>query len=199
MNNKKLCLFVIIWVVFLLSACSANLLIIQLQLDTPSYHVKTGFKFMDMEKFDDAYREFKRAGELDPRYSPAHVGLGLILAHQRKYEKGLSSMGKAVRLASGKKQKVDAYTGYMRLYTFGKSQISEAWLTHVKDAFQQARKTDPESPAPYFYLGIAYKTAKKYDKAVEQFVKVFEIDKGLVEAADREYTQTRQMMQSTIP
>lgn len=197
MKNTRQGLFVTIWVAFLLSACSSNLLITQPQLDTPLHHVKIGFKFMEMEKFDDAYREFKRAKELDPRYSPSRVGLGLIFAHRGEYEKGLSSMEKAVRHAVGKEQKVAAYTGYMRLYTFGKSQITEEWLTHVKGAFQQAREVDPESPAPYLYLGIAYKTAKAYDKALEQFVKVFEIDRGLVEDADREYTQIRRLMKTT--
>lgn len=181
----------------LLSACSPNLLVNWPQLDTPPHHVKTGLKFMEMDKLDDATREFKRALVLDPKYAAAHIGLGLVFAHRGEFEKGLTSMQTAEGYAVGKEQQVAVHTGYMRLYTISKTRAAaNGWFVRVMNAFQKARGIDSKSPAPFLYLGIAYKTAGKYDQALTQFVKVFEMDNGLVEAADREYTQVRRLMKT---
>ncbi len=197
MNRVKFFSLVACSLVLVFASCSPNLLVTWPQLDTPPHHVKTGFKFIEMEKLDDATREFKRALALDSRYAPAHVGLGLVLARQGEFEEGMTSMQAAERLAVGNAQKVDAQTGYMRLYTISKTPAAaDGWLANVTDAFQKAREIDPNSPAPFMYLGIAFKTAGAYDQALTQFVKVFEMDSGLVEAADREYTEVRRLMKA---
>lgn len=197
MKNVKFFSLVTFSMMLLFSTCSPNLLVTWPQLDTPPHHVKTGFKFMEMGKLNDATREFKRAVVLDSRYAPAHIGLGLIFAHQGDFEKGVASIQTAEQHTVGKEQQVAVYTGYMRLYTILKTQAAtNGWLARVTDAFHKARGIDPKSPEPFLYLGIAYKTAGEYDQALAQFVKVFEMDSGLVEAADREYTQVRRLMKT---
>jgi ABC-type sulfate/molybdate transport systems ATPase subunit len=47
-------------------------------------------------------------------------------------------------------------------------------------------------------MGVAYKISHDYDKALEQFVRVFEIDNGFVEEADGEY-EAIQKIKRTMP
>ena len=47
-------------------------------LDTPEHHVFSGNKLLDKGKYDDAKREFELAISLDPKFSSAHAGLGLV-------------------------------------------------------------------------------------------------------------------------
>ncbi|MFH1103186.1 MAG: tetratricopeptide repeat protein [Pseudomonadota bacterium] len=176
-----------------LQACSANMLVPKPKLDSPAHHVKTGFKLIDLEKYDGAMREFNRAVELDPKFVPAHVGVALAHAFAGDYEKGLASLETAFRQAGNKEDQLAVNIGYMRLFTIGDGNIKPDWLQQIENAFQKAVEIKPESPDVYFYMGIAYKKSNRYDEALKQFVKVFEIGKEFVEEADREYTAIQRM------
>ena len=68
-------------------------------LDTPEHHAQSGMKLIAMGKYDDATREFDLAKELDPRFSPAFVGSGLVLGYRGDFKQGLKDMDKALSLA----------------------------------------------------------------------------------------------------
>ena len=45
-------------------------------MDTPQHHTNNGMKSFEKGELDEAQQEFKMALELEPKYGPAHVGMG---------------------------------------------------------------------------------------------------------------------------
>nr|HID59470.1 hypothetical protein [Desulfobacterales bacterium] len=170
-----------------LSACAPKARPPKAVLDTPEHHVSNGYKLLKLGKIDDALREFTLAKELDPKSSGANLGLGLAWGYKREYEKGLKEIKLARKYAKTKQEKVDSYLGFMRLYIMGKERLHKEWLARTEDAFGKAHVLLPDAPGPYYYMGIAYKDAYMFDKAIPLFRKVLEINKQYVAEADREY------------
>ncbi len=183
----------------LLLSCTAKIVVPKPQLGSPAHHVENGFKLLEMEKIEAAFREFKMAEEIDPGLSAAHLGTGLCLAYRGEYQKGLASLEIAGRKAKGSAQQIDALTGFMRLYTLGNTALKADWLKEVENTFEKTQLLDPEAPGPHFFMGIAYKRAGRYDAATLAFIRVFEIGKGYVEAADREYTTVQKLKKTASP
>ena len=75
--KKGYILFTVLWV-FFLYACATTTMESKTLLDTPLHHVYNGNTLLKAGKVDAAFREFTRAVELDPNYSPAYVGLSLV-------------------------------------------------------------------------------------------------------------------------
>jgi len=75
--QKRYVLFAVVGVFFLFS-CAPTSMESNYWLDTPVHHVRNGNTLLKAGKIDDAFREFSRAKELDPNYSPAYVGLSLV-------------------------------------------------------------------------------------------------------------------------
>ncbi len=187
MNFKNL-LFVIAGLCLLvLSACGPKAMAPEAELDTPMHHVKNGNKMLKAGKIDAAFREFNRAKELDPKYSPAYVGLGLVYGLKGEYKNGFKHLKIGNKYADGNEQKIAVNVGYMRLFIMGKDKIDKDWLEEVESKFKRSINIDPEVSAPYFYMGIAYKMSFEFQKAAGQFSKVLDLDQEFVKEADKEY------------
>jgi tetratricopeptide (TPR) repeat protein len=198
MVSRKLFMAVIGICILLLVACGPKAMAPKAELDTPSHHVKNGNKLLKSNKIDAAFREFNRAKELDPKYSPAYVGLGLVHGFKDQYEDGFQSLKMADRYAEGKEQSLAVNVGYMRLYLMGAEKVEKNWLNEVENRFYKAIRIIPDEPEPYYYMGIAYKKSYQFLKAASQFVKVLELDKGYVAEADHEYAVI-QKIQRAMP
>jgi len=181
------CFTVAVMSAFVFSACGPKVLAPKTRLDTPAHHVRSGMKLLKLDKFEAAFREFSRANELDPKLSSPYVGMGLVYGHEGQFEKGLASMRRADEIAKETEQKLVAQVGYMRFYILGGDKLEKQWLRRVDDAFRKAKSVSGDNPEPYYYMGVAYKKSRDYDKALDQFVRVFEMDNGFVEEADSEY------------
>jgi Tfp pilus assembly protein PilF len=90
-------LFAVLWLCFL-SACATTTMESKTFLDTPLHHVYNGNTLLKAGKVDAAYREFNRAMELDPNYSPAYVGLSLIYGLRGDDASSVTYLKKAVDL-----------------------------------------------------------------------------------------------------
>ena len=152
-------------------------------LDTPVHHVSSGFKFLQKDYTADAQREFELALQLDPYYSAAHRGLGLVYAKEHKFEPAFDAMRRARDDASSGEQKALAYVGFMRIYTMRKE---TGWLEQVEERFKDALQWKSDLPQAYFYMGIAYKQADRFTEAESSFNRVIEINQGLVMEAQKE-------------
>jgi len=149
-------------------------------LDTPEHHVFSGNKLLDKGDYPGAQREFDLALQLDRKYSPAYVGLGLVFGYQNNFEKAYENMKKAKGLAEKPDDKVNAHVGMIRLYSMERK---EKWLDKAEDEFKDAIKVNPKSSAAYYYMGKAQKFAFNFDKAGAMFKKVLDLnDKYLIEA-----------------
>jgi len=105
MKLKKTYVFFAVLCLFFICACVPTSMESKPWLDTPVHHVKNGNTLLKAGKIDDAFREFNRAKELDPNYSPAYVGLSLV--HGLRGDDATSAMylKKAVELLKGTHQK----------------------------------------------------------------------------------------------
>ena len=154
-------------------------------LDTPEHHVQSGMKLIAMEKYDDAMREFDLAKGLDPKFSPAFVGSGLVRGYKNDFKQGLKHMDKALDLAETKEQEVDANVGLIRLYLLGKESANKNWLSKARKAYKKAVKISPESSAANYYMGECYKEGLMFGEASKLFKRVLDINNGyVVEAND---------------
>jgi len=185
--QKSVIAGLVIFSVGVLFACSSGKIPLIPKIDTPGYHIRTGEKMLEFNKIESAFREFNRAIDLDPKYSPAYIGLGLTHAFRDEFEKGLEALSKADRYARGKEQEIAAYVGYMRFYLIGAERFRPDWLNRVEDAFSKAILIADELPAPYYYMGMAYKAAGKFDLAAKKFYRVLELGKKYVKEAEQEY------------
>jgi hypothetical protein len=155
-------------------------------LGTPEHHVSTGMKFLESSKLLDAQREFELAKELDPKYSPASTGLGLVFAYKGDFNSAFDTMSEALELARSKQEEALVHVGFIRLYTWQKNR---GWLEHAEEVFDRLRMTlkdEPDMPDPYFYMGLAYKEAYRFSDAAEAFRKVLLLNKAFTDKADRQ-------------
>ena len=154
-------------------------------LNTPAHHVSSGFKFLQKDYNADARREFDLALQLDPYYSGAHRGLGLVYGKANEFELGFGAMREARDDASSGEQKALAYVGFMRLYTMRKK---AGWLEQVEERFKEALRWKSDLPQAYFYMGIAYKHADRITDAEQSLNQVLKLNQSLVAEAKKELT-----------
>ena len=105
MKFKKRYTLLAVLCVFSLYACAPTAMKSNTRLDTPVHHVHNGNTLLKAGKIDDAFREFSRAEELDPNYSPAYVGLSLVYGLKGDDATSAMYLKKAVNLLKGTHQK----------------------------------------------------------------------------------------------
>ena len=170
-----------------LFACGPKAVAPRAELDTPEHHVSNGNKLLKSGKIDDAFSEFNRAKDLDPKHSPAYLGLGLVYGLKGDFENGFKAMKTAKKYAKVKDEEVAVEIGYMRLFIMGKEKVEKNWLKEVEHKYKKAVKVSPDLPDPYYYMGIAYKMSFEFRQAALEFTRVLDLDKDYVEEANREY------------
>lgn len=179
-------------------ACGPKAVPPKAELDTPEHHVSNGNKFLNAGKIEDALFEFNRAKELDPKHSPAYLGLGLVYGIKGAFDEGFDALKLADKYAKGRQQEADVLVGSMRLYIMGQEAVDKSWLRKVEYRYDKAVSMVPDFPAPYYYMGLAYKMSYQFRKAADQFTRVLEMDKDFVAEADREYA-TVQKIERAMP
>jgi Tfp pilus assembly protein PilF len=168
----------------MLSSCAAPPRKPEAALDTPEHHIFSGNKLLDKGDYGGAQREFELAIQLDRKYSPAYVGLGLVYGYQNSFDKAFENMKEGKSLAEKKEDRVNAHVGMIRLYSMERK---GKWLNKAEDEFEDAVKIDPKSSAAYFYMGKAYKYGYNFDKAGEMFKKVLNLNDKYLVQADNEW------------
>lgn len=187
MTIKKLIIGMAAILLLTFTGCGPKPMAPQAELDTPEHHVANGNKLLKTGKLEDAFGEFNRARELDPKYSPAYLGMGIVYGLQGNFEGAFKSMKSADRYAEGDKQELDVDVGYMRLYLTGQEKVDEDWLNSVYGYYKDAVRIDDQRPEPYYYMGLAYKDAYEFRKAASEFTRVLSLNKALTAEADRQY------------
>jgi len=177
------------------------------QLDTPEHHTFTGIRLLDQEKFADAGREFELALRLDPSYSRAHAGAGLVKAYQGDFNGAFESLKQAEKHARSDDEKVFVLVGYIRANTVSHAAClhigtsckpDDAWVKYSKDAFDQAVAIDPKAASPYYFMGECYLTALDLDQAGRLFSRVLDMNREHVGEADRRWKLV-QKIQRAMP
>jgi len=186
-KKKVFSLILLFAAVMLIVACGPKARIPVSQLDTPEHHVFTGMKLFDQEKYADAQREFELALQLDPKYSRAHTGIGLVKTCMTPpdYRGAADALGKGAKYAKADEETLANKVALIRYYTQGKQE--KKWLDLAAGEFDAAVKIDPKHSAAYYFMGIAYKQACDFDAAGKLFTKVLELKTDYVAQADAEW------------
>jgi Flp pilus assembly protein TadD len=85
-------------------------------------HVANGKTLLERGKVDDAYREFQRAKALDPSYTPAYIGLGIVLGRKGRIDDGLKTLDMASEMVDNDKDRTAVEQGYIRLHELKRNQ-----------------------------------------------------------------------------
>jgi len=171
---------ILIFSLLFIGACAPKARKAVSALDTPEHHVFSGMKLLEKENYDDAMREFNLAIQLDPKFSSAYTGIGLVNGYKGNFKEAFDNAKKGRELAKTNDDKVNARVGLMRIYSMERK---GDWIDEVESAFKGAIDIDPKSSAAHYYMGEAYKLFYDFDKAGEMFKKVLDMnDKYLMEA-----------------
>jgi hypothetical protein len=166
------------------------------EMDTPEHHFYTGMKLLDQAKYADAKGEFDRAIELDPKFSRAYAGNGLVKAYQGDSKGAFDVMKQAWKYAKKDDEELFVHVCKIRLYTMGKP--DKNWLNDATSEFEFAIKIDPQSSAAYYFMGLAQKSGLNFEKAGQMFRQAIDINKDYVKEADSEWNLT-QKIQRAMP
>lgn len=197
MRIKKLAAFFMLFAtILLLISCGPKARVPTSQLDTPEHHTYTGMRLLDQEKYTDAEREFKLAIELDPKYSKAYTGIGLVKTATGDFAAAWEGLKKAWKYAKTDDEKLLVYVGRIRYYTQSKS--DKNWLGLAKDEFEYAILTDTRYAPAYYFMGLAHKAGLEFDSAGKMFTKVLELKTDYVSEADAQWNLI-QKIQRAMP
>jgi len=116
-----------------------------------------------------AEREYRRAMELNPNYSTAHMWYGGFLRGQGRLDEAMAEVRRA--------QEVDP----LSLVINAAVGVTLHFRRQYDQAIEQYRKTvemDPNFPLTRLWLGMAYEQKKMYEAAVAEFQKASELFEG---------------------
>jgi Flp pilus assembly protein TadD len=122
--------------------------------------LEEGERHLQSGDFAVAERAFTRAVELAPDSAVAHNKLGVVFAHQRRFDEAISRFNRAAALAP---VYAPAYSNLGNAYR-EKGQLAEALA-----AYQRAVAIDPDYWVAHQNLGILYKQMGRVAEAVEHF------------------------------
>jgi len=155
--------------------------------------MENGKKFLEMEKYGDALREFERAWELNPRLSEAGVGIALASAGLMDYPAAEAALEQAERDSWLDGRASGVAVGRIRVLTMGRERISGDWLARAEDAFQRARRLDPDSDASWYAMGLAHKMAFDLSEAKRMFAAVIQKNGPHAQKADAQFALIQRM------
>lgn len=174
---------------FFLFSCIPEIIPQDALLDTPSRHYNNGMKLLQAGKINASYTEFNRALELDREYAPGYVGLGLVAGLRGDYAEAMNKMEVANLYTRNTYESMMVHVGRMRIYIMGREKFSQNWLENVEKYYERSILLAPDFPDPYFVMGLAYKISWMPDKALEQFLRVVEINKEFAQEASDQISE----------
>lgn len=186
------------WALILLSACGPDVIRTRPELDTPQHHSANGEKLLNVGKPAAALREYARAVELDPGYTPGHVGFATTAARAGEFGKVRPALDAALDSADTDADKLSALTAFVRLFALYREKISGDWFDQAEKAYAAAVAIDPNAPGPPYFMGLADKHVYRFEEAGRMFARALECGGAYTHDADREYAVI-QMIRRAMP
>jgi len=182
--------------IFLLASCGTKVRVPSSQLDTPEHHTYTGLRFLSLEKYAEAQREFELAVQLEPKYSKAYTGIGLVKTYTGDFNAAWDNLKMGWKYAKTDEEKLFVYVSRIRYYSSSKKE--KKWLELAKDEFDNAVLTDSKHAPAYYFMGLAYKEALEFNLAGQMFTKVLELKADYISEADSQWNLI-QKIQRAMP
>ncbi|MFC1704123.1 tetratricopeptide repeat protein [Candidatus Omnitrophota bacterium] len=163
----------------------------------PAVHNNIGIAFMHMGKFDKAIEEYERSLSINPTALMTHFNLAVVHCLNGEYdvsrEEFYASLGIDFSALSRAKNlpTLDEYREAFRcgqppaiLYTnFGMLHSQHELFELARICFKKAVELSPDTPEPYFNLGILYVKLRQKKEAIMQFKSALKKDPTYTPAA----------------
>jgi tetratricopeptide (TPR) repeat protein len=134
--------------------------------------IKTGSLYYTSKQYSEAERIFKKILKLHPEDPSAYLWLSLLYEEKKEWPLAAEYM----------EYSLDAnpsVASYIRLSYY---YIQSGNYKKAIKILEKAKKLDPKSPEPCFFLGLGYMDLKKYNKAEKYFIKTVELRPDIEEA-----------------
>lgn len=145
-------------------------------------HYEKGIRLSQIKDWQDAANEFRKAIDLDPKYTLAHANLGVALSQTGKHKDALLEFEEALR---------QGYDHAFLRYNRGVSFTHLSLLEEAVIEFQLALKKDSRMSKARYDLGIVHLLQGHLEKARDQvnflYVKNKKLSKKLFEQIPGEY------------
>jgi tetratricopeptide (TPR) repeat protein len=181
---------------FFIVSCAPKSRVAVGEMDTASHHTSVGAKYLEQGKYAEAAKQFDLALSLDPTYAGAHAGMAVTRAYEGDMRAALDAVKLAKKYAKTKDDTIAANCAAIRVHTLNPG--DKKWLAHAFEAYEEALRVDANAPAPYFFMGQAYKAALDFPKAGQMFTRVLELKGDYVGQADNEWRLV-QKIQRAMP
>lgn len=185
-DRTRKVLFLVMIAVFLSlnTGCETARLMPLIQLDTPHHHTFAGLKLVDQGKYAEAQKAFELALQSNNHYSKAYTGLGLVKTYASDFKGAQDHFEKGRRYAGSDEERFLSHVSLIRFHT--QSQQEPDWLEKSQDEFKAAVKIDPQNVSAYYFMGLAFKQACRFDSAGEMFAKASAFRSDYLAEAGRE-------------
>lgn len=140
-----------------------------------SAHYKLGIAQLNENRTQEAFVEFQKSLEINPRNSDTHYALGHIYYYQGKYPEAIQEFKTVLKLDP---ENSEAHNYLGKLY-----EIDKSWDDAIHE-YQSALK-NPKYATPQFAhynLGLVYDNKGQFADAVKEFQEALRIDPNFVTA-----------------
>ena len=135
--------------------------------DEAKWYFELGVQHQELNQFEQASYYFKKAIELNPGYTKAHINYGGNLIKQNKLADAFKVLKLAVRMNP---KCAEAYNN-LGIILAKKGRTHESTLL-----FQKAIELNPDYASAYKNLGISYNSLKRFDEAQSALRKAVELN-----------------------
>src|SRR3984893_462602 len=127
--------------------------------NTPLVHYYAGLLYLNLNKRDQAIREFERELALNPHDTQARYSLGDVLLAGQNVERGLALIREVIQ---ARPEHAEAR------YALGKALLQRGNIAGAIDNLERASKLEPEKPEIHYQLGQAYLAAGRKTEGKSQ-------------------------------
>lgn len=212
---KKMCLFLAMVMVTLLSGCAATPDRCTSPGDNPRHHYVRGMEALESLKIDLAMEKLERSVYCDERFSVAYSGLAIAHAIKARTqpdpgfqtvekERAFENLEKGRKLAETENDRFEYRVAVIRVNTLVKG---SHWLEQSEDAYREAihQAIDEKlldyyqgKEAASYFIGLAYLDASEFRKAEDKFRETLDARKSgkWNEPADRAWKKTTKIVRA---
>jgi len=191
----------------LFSSCASNPS--REKINSAETHIKLGASYLENEQFNDAFMEFQKAIELNPRSKKTLYYLGYLSARFEKYDEAITYYKKAISIDPAYSEAINslgvtyAETGnWDEAVIYFDSALSnpmyetpemayanKGYALYMKEDYRNAERAVKEAlirnrlyPMASYVLGLIYTKLGDDDAAIEEFKKAIGMVPGYAEA-----------------
>jgi tetratricopeptide (TPR) repeat protein len=187
-------IFFPIFIALLGMSCAARVSVERTSvMDTPEIHFDLGMKALESDKLDEAESEFKRAVELDEKYSRGYSGLAIATALKGDGEAAEGHLKKADKETKTDADKLIYCTATIRVET---ALQGKDWLEECEKYYKKGLKLEGSKEDLHYFYAFANEEAHQFDTAMGLYRKVIDLNEERVTQADNKWNRLQRVIRA---